>query len=114
MISASSVKTLHCASLLANRLTLQDCPSPHPGHMAGRHEPTSQSPMPQILFSLEITVSFLPSNSNRVRKSGLLETWVVVSGAKAVEVSLHLGASGAVDSAMQTRDTCFSVRAQGV
>lgn len=35
----------------------------------------------------------------------------MVPGAKTVEVSLHLGASGAVDSAMQIRDMRFTVSA---
>lgn len=35
----------------------------------------------------------------------------MVPGAKTVEVSLHLGASGVVNSAVQIRDMCFAVSA---
>lgn len=60
--------------------------------------PTSQSPMPQILFSLEITErpSRHPTATEQV--TGLPEIWIVVSRAKSLKVSLQRGALDSIQS----------------
>lgn len=104
MIVASSVQTLHYAGLSAKQALV---PQPTGGSLPPPWShgwlllsPRSQSPMPQILFSLEITEcpSCHPTATEQV--TGLPEIWILVSRAKSVKVSLQLKALQIVDKAM--------------